>query len=202
MTRSLTEPPVSDPERWVELYGDYLFRYAMTRLRDPAQAEDAVQETFLAALKADKRFAGRSAERTWLAGILKNKVCDYYRRASRETPFADLEFYADEESGRFVGAGAQEGAWIRGLGPRPWPTPAESLENKGFWQAYRDCSERLPKRTAAVFNLREVDNLGSEEICLMLKISESNLWVMLHRARMALRQCLETHWFGKAGEPL
>ena len=78
-------PGLSDPERWVELHGDYLFKYAMMRLRDRAQAEDAVQETFLAALKGGKTFAGRSAEKSWLVGILKNKICDYYRRASRET---------------------------------------------------------------------------------------------------------------------
>ena len=102
-TESAKAPPrLSDPERWVELHGDYLFSYAMTRLRDLTKAEDAVQETFLAALKGGKAFAGRSAEKSWLVGILKNKICDHYRRASRETPFTDLEFYSDEESGRFV----------------------------------------------------------------------------------------------------
>ena len=74
---------LSDPERWVELYGDYLFKYALMRLRDAAKAEDAVQETFLAALKGGKTFAGRSAEKSWLVGILKNKVCDHYPKASR-----------------------------------------------------------------------------------------------------------------------
>jgi RNA polymerase sigma-70 factor (ECF subfamily) len=193
-------PRLSDPERWVDLYGDYLFKYAMMRLRDPTTAEDAVQETFLAALKGGKAFAGRSAEKSWLVGILKNKICDCYRRASRETPFTDLEFYADEESGRFVAQGAHKGAWIQELGPREWPNPGESLDNETFWQAYRDCSGRLPKNVAAVFNLREVDDLDSKEICRMLNISQRNLWVMLHRARMALRRCLETHWFGKGGE--
>src|SRR5439155_1792701 len=86
---------LSDPERWVELYGDYLFKYALIRLRDAGKAEDAVQETFLAALRGGKSFAGRAAERTWLVGILKNKICDHYRKASRETSFTDLDFYAD-----------------------------------------------------------------------------------------------------------
>ena len=193
---------LSDPERWVELHGDYLFRYAMTRLRDPSQAEDAVQETFLAALKGGKSFAGRSAERSWLIGILKNKICDYYRSASRETPFTDLEFYLDEECGRFVAEGVFKGAWIHALGPREWPNPGASLDNEEFWQTYRDCSGKLPKKVAAVFNLRELDDLDSKNICRMLNISESNLWVMLHRARMALRRCLEINWFGKAGEAL
>src|SRR6266851_5898098 len=92
---------LSDPERWVELYGDYLFKYALMRLRDAAGAEDAVQETFLAALKGGKSFAGRSAEKTWLVGIMKNKIIDHYRKASREISFTDLEFYQEEESDRF-----------------------------------------------------------------------------------------------------
>jgi len=196
------KPGLSDPERWVDWHGDYLFKYAMMRLRDPTQAEDAVQETFLAALKGGRAFAGRSAEKSWLVGILKNKICDHYRRASRETSFTDLEFYSDEESERFVAEGVVKGAWIHELGPQEWRHPGQSLDNERFWQTYRDCSGKLPKTIAAVFNLREVDDLDSKAICRMLNISESNLWVMLHRARMALRRCLETHWFGKGGERL
>src|SRR3982751_6417117 len=127
MSREATESPVaksrpagdakpatglSDPEQWVELHGDYLFKYALARLRDPARAEDMVQETFLAALKGGKSFAGRSAEKSWLVGILKNKICDHYRKASRETSFTDMEFYADEESHPFVPDGRFKGSWI------------------------------------------------------------------------------------------
>jgi RNA polymerase sigma-70 factor (TIGR02943 family) len=192
-------PGLSDPERWVELYGDYLFKYALMRLRDPARAEDLVQETFLAALKGGKNFAGRSAERSWLVGVLKNKICDHYRKASRETSFTDLEFYADEESDRFVADGMMKDAWIHERAPQEWVNPGASLDNEAFWKTFRDCSNKLPKNVATVFNLREVDGVESREICAMLNISESNLWVMLHRARMALRRCLETNWFGKPG---
>jgi len=108
---------LSDPERWVELHADYLFNYAMMRLHDTTKAEDAVQETFLAALKGGKSFAGRSAEKSWLVGILKNKICDYYRKASRETSFTDMDFYSDEESGRFVADGPWKDSWIHELGP-------------------------------------------------------------------------------------
>jgi len=190
-------PGLSDPERWVELYGDYLFKYALIRLRDAARAEDAVQETFLAALKGGQTFAGRSQEKSWLIGILKNKVYDHFRKAGRETSFTDMAFYADEESDRFVADGAREGSWIHELGPLEWPKLGESLDNEQFWQTYRDCSNKLPKNVAAVFNLRELDGVESKEICALLSISESNLWVMLHRARMALRRCLETNWFAK-----
>ena len=190
-------PGLSDPERWAELYGDYLFKYALLRLRDAARAEDAVQETFLAALKGGKSFAGRSAEKSWLVGILKNKIYDYFRKASRETSFTDLEFYSDEESERFAAEGLGKGGWIHELGPREWPNPGEGLDNEAFWKAYRECASKLPKNIATVFNLREVDGVESKEICAVLNISENNLWVMLHRARMALRRCLETNWFGK-----
>src|SRR5258706_4107518 len=188
---------LSDPERWVELYGDYLFKYALIRLRDAAKAEDAVQETFLAALKGGKTFAGRSAEKSWLVGILKNKVCDHYRKASRETSCTDMEFYSDEEGDGFIADGMFKDGWIHELGPQEWSSRGASLDSEVFWKPFHDCSAKLPKNVAAVFNLREVDGLESKEICTMLNISENNLWVMLHRARMALRRCLETNWFAK-----
>lgn len=188
---------LSDPDRWVELYGDYLFKYALMRVRDAARAEDAVQETFLAALKGGKSFQGRSTERSWLVGILKNKLYDYFRKASRETSFTDLEFYSDEESDRFVGDGLGKGGWIHELGPQDWGEPGASLDNEAFWKAYRDCAGKMPKNIATAFHLREVDGIESKEVCAVLGISENNLWVMLHRARMALRRCLEKNWFGK-----
>ena len=126
---------LSKPERWVEEHGDYLFKYALLRLRDVAKAEDAVQETFLAALKGGKSFAGRSAEKTWLVGIMKNKISDHYRKTGREISFTDLEFYQDEESDRFVSEGSFKGGWIHELGPR-WsgrrsPAPAWIIRLSG-----------------------------------------------------------------------
>jgi RNA polymerase sigma-70 factor (ECF subfamily) len=190
---------VSDPERWVEEHGDYLFKYALSRLRDPTKAEDMIQETFLAALKGAKDFQGRSSEKSWLVGILKNKICDSYRKASRETSFTDLEFYSDEEGDRFIPDGLFKDGWIHEVGPQEWSNPGASLDNEAFWQTYRDCSNKLPKNVSTVFNLRELDGVKSKEICAMLNITENNLWVMLHRARMALRGCLEMNWFGKQG---
>src|SRR5277367_5559751 len=116
-----TPRDLSNPEQWVDLYGDYLFKYALARLRDPNKAEDAVQETFLAAIKGGKSFRGRSAEKYWLVGVLKNKIYDDFRRRSRETSFTDLEFYSDEESDRFVTDGSGAGSWIHKLGPEVWP---------------------------------------------------------------------------------
>lgn len=186
------KPGLSDPERWVDEHGDYLFNYALMRLQDRTKAEDFVQETFLAALKGRKSFAGRSSEKSWLVGILKNKICDHYRRAARETSFSDLEFFADEED-----RGFDHGHWLAEKAPREWPEAGAALDNAAFWEAYRSCAGKLPRNVNAVFSMREIDGIESREICSMLNISESNLWVMLHRARMALRRCLETNWFGK-----
>ena len=191
-----------DPERWVDEHGDYLFKFALARLRDPARAEDLVQETFLAALKGGDKFAGRSAEKSWLTGILKHKILDHYRKASRETSFTDLEFYGDEESDKFISDGPFQGGWIhdagRELGPMEWSSqPGSSLDSQAFWKTFHDCSNKMPKNVSAVFTMREVDGVESREICQVLNISENNLWVMLHRARMALRSCLETNWFKK-----
>src|SRR6185503_14075919 len=192
-----SQPRLSDPERWVEEHGDYLFKFALVRLRDATKAEDMVQETFLAALKGGDKFAGRSAEESWLVGILKNKICDHFRKTSRETSFTDMEFYSDEESDRFIPDGLFKDGWIHELGPQEWSSPGASLDSEVFWKTFHDCSNKLPKNVAAAFNLREVDGVESKEICTMLNISENNLWVMLHRARMALRRCLETNWFAK-----
>ncbi len=190
---------LSDPERWVEAHGDYLFSYALARLRDPSKAEDMVQETFLAALKGGGGFAGQSSEKSWLVGILKHKIFDHYRRAGRETAFTDLEFYSDEEGGRFHTEGGLAGAWIQDLAPSEWTDPGASLDREAFWRTFQDCSGKLPKNVAAVFLLREVDEVPGRDICALLNISESNFWVMMHRARMALRRCLETNWFGGQG---
>lgn len=186
----------------MEEHGDHLFKFAYVRLRDQGLAEDMVQETFLAALKGAKAFEGRSAEKSWLIGILNHKILDHFRKASRETSFTNLEFYQDEESERFIPDGFFKGGWIhepdRNLGPMAWPNdPGSSLDSAAFWKSYQECASKLPRTIAAVFVLREMDGLESREICQTLNITESNLWVMLHRARMALRSCLEKNWFGK-----
>lgn len=184
-----------NPERWVEDYGDALFGFAASRVRDRAIAQDLVQETFLAAIRAKDKFAGRSTERTWLFGILRNKLIDYYRRQSRETNLADLEAPLPEEQGAFGIAGPGKDGWVGGLRPKPWETPQEILVSKEFHDVLAGCLSKLPGRIAQVFFLREMDGVSSEQICKDLGVSPNNVWVMLHRARMALRRCLEVHWF-------
>ena len=180
----------------VDEHGDYLFKYAMFRLRDSAAAEDAVQETFLAALKAYERFQGRGSERTWLVGILKHKITDHFRRITREAPIGEEQDEGSEHSEFFHGTGEWTGHWETDHAPSDWhATPAELLEQSDFFRVFNDCLSPLSQRTASAFTLREVDGLTSEEICEALGITVNNLWVMLHRARLHLRNCLEINWF-------
>jgi RNA polymerase sigma-70 factor (TIGR02943 family) len=193
---STTEKAQLRPDQWVESYGDFLFRFALARVRGTATAEDLVQETFLAAMKSGPRFAGRASERTWLVGIMKNKIVDHWRKASRVSVFTDLEFLKDEQGDKFHRDGQFQGAWIHELGPTEWPNqPGDGLDRNEFWQAINACCDRLPENISRVFYLREIDDMTTEEICDTLAIKPNNLWVMLHRARMALRHCLEKNWF-------
>jgi RNA polymerase sigma-70 factor (ECF subfamily) len=193
-----TSSQLGNPEVWVDEYGDYLFRYALVRLRDESLAEDMVQETFLAALKAGSSFAGRSTAKSWLVGILKNKIVDHFRKACRETSFTNLEFYQDEEKERFIPEGVFKDGWIHELGPLEWnPDPMANLDKEAFWKTFHRCAGRLPRNISQVFLMRELDEVSTDEICAALNITANNLWVMLHRARMALRRCLEQNWFGK-----
>jgi len=185
-----------DPERWVEEYGDGLFGFAAARVRDRAVAQDLVQETFLAALRTSASFAGRSSERAWLFGILRNKLADHYRLQNREIATADPEAPLPEEQGAFGTSGLGKDGWVMRLAPKAWETPDGTLLRKEFQDVLKGCMSRLPAKVAQVFLLREIDGVSSDEICKDLGVSPNNLWVMLHRARMGLRRCLEVHWFG------
>ncbi len=186
----------SKPVRWLEQYGDPLYRYVLFRVRDPDLAEDLVQETLLAALQARDRYAHKSSEKTWLFGILKHKLVDHLRKSNREVPLGQ-ETETDAELDRVYFD--ERGAWRAELSS--WSEPERSLEQSQFWRTLFDCVARLPQRSAALFMLREIDGLSTEEICKVLNISTTNnLWVMLSRARMRMRECLEIRWFGRSSE--
>lgn len=197
MSEASSKAPTSSPAAvWLDEHGDYLFKYAMFRLRDAAAAEDCVQETFLAALKAYKNFEGRGSVRTWLVGILKHKVTDHFRRITREAPLGQEEEETSEHTEFFTRTDGWDNHWNVDYAPTDWhASPAQLAEQADFWRVFSDCLMPLPQRTATAFTLREVDGLTSEEICEILRISVNNLWVMLHRARLHLRNCLEQNWF-------
>jgi RNA polymerase sigma-70 factor (ECF subfamily) len=183
--------PANQPAA-IERERGYLLRYALLQLRNPAQAEDAVQETLLAALEGRDRFSGRSSLRTWLTGILKHKIIDHLRRNGRERPLTgdDDRAEADVIDALF----AEDGHW-QGNMPVEWGNPAAALENNRFRAAFELCLQRLPARTAQVFTMREVMEMTTDEICQEMEISATNCWVMLHRARLTLRECLQLTWF-------
>lgn len=185
----------ADPNQWVEKYGDGLYRFALLQVRKRETAEDLVQDTFLAALRCHEKFRGHSTERQWLIGILRHKICDYFRKFGRQISFTDLEFFSDEQGENFNG----RGDWINRHGPVEWkPAGIEALKRAEFWRALKCALAHLPERIATVFMMREINDVPGSEICGLLNISETNLWVMLHRARMALRRELERNFF--AGE--
>jgi len=167
-------------------------RYASLQLRDAASAEDAVQEALVAALAGESGFAGRANLRTWLTGILKHKIVDVIRRQKRERPAPAMDV-ADETE--FDALFDERGHWEEA--PDVWQQPEGSLSQKQFLAALEACLKALPERTARVFMMREHLGLETSEICKELGITATHCWVMLHRARMALRQCLEMNWFAK-----
>jgi RNA polymerase sigma-70 factor (ECF subfamily) len=170
----------------------YLLRVARLQLRNDELAEDVVQDTLLAALQAADGFSGKSSVKTWLTGILRHKIVDVIRRKKAAPTFATLEdeCQIDDFDALFDGTGHWENP------PATWGDPAGDLERRQFFDVVDFCLEKLPPNTARVFMMREVMGLASDEVCKELSITSTNLWVIMYRARMALRQCLEQNWFG------
>jgi len=191
----VVKPANHDPSEWVDRHGDYLFRYAMLRLRDRSTAEDLVQETFLAGIKDRKSFSGNSSESTWLVGILKHKIADHFRHQAREAPLEEGDLREQPDSSPFDGSGY----WMNG--PTNWGgNPADLYREKKFLDQLTKCLAGLSTNHANAFTLREIEGAETGEICKVLNVTETNLWVILHRARMQLRRCLEINWFNKSTE--
>jgi len=182
--------------QWVEEHGDYLFRYAVLRTKDQELAEELVQETFLAAVKGQDSFLGNSSVRTWLVGILKHKLIDHYRKASRENVLS-YDINDDSTINRYF---SKDGHWADEFNPGAWQDdPSQVVEQKEFFSTLDQCLTKLPERLRHVFSLRELEDLSTEEICKVLDITPTNLWVILHRARVSLRDCLEMNWIKPKG---
>ncbi|MEW6413638.1 MAG: sigma-70 family RNA polymerase sigma factor [Pseudomonadota bacterium] len=182
-----------DARTWLDEHGDYLFRIARRQLHSDELAEDAVQDTLLAALTARERYAGDASPRTWLVGILKHKIVDIIRRRVRE-----VELPRDDEDEEAVDAlFRQNGHWAEPL--RAWGNPQTEAELSQLRRILDDCADRLKPLMAQVFSLREAGGMETEEICKELGITPTNCWVLLHRARLFMRQCLELNGYSGAG---
>jgi RNA polymerase sigma-70 factor (ECF subfamily) len=178
-----------DPDKWIDNYSDYLFNYAIVRVNSHDLAKDLVQETFFAGLKSAKNFEGKSTERTWLIAILKRKIIDHYRKINSKKGQAEVRtnFYDD---------GDKKGNWIEERVPQTWGNQAEKdIESAELHSQIDECIDFLPEKYATVFRMKTIQEFDTEEICKELDITPSNLWAIIHRARMQLRKCLEENWF-------
>lgn len=178
-----------------------MIKFAHLQLRDEAQAEDVVQEALVAALDNTREFAGRSAVKTWIFAILKNKIVDLIRLQARTTNVSALS--AEEESldQAFESLFNSNAHWSPGSRPSNWGDPEESLREQRFWEVFDACLKHLPENTARVFMMREFLELEATEVCQELSLTASNCNVILHRARNGLRRCLESNWFSAGEQP-
>jgi RNA polymerase sigma-70 factor (ECF subfamily) len=192
MNQTISEDTNAVATNWVEAHGDYLFNFAIGQVRDTSVAEDLVQETFLAALKAQDNFSGRSSERTWLVGILRHKIYDHLRKTCRERAVRVDPLPAADDDAAFE----DSLAWIHQVTAES-TSPSRRIELAEFREHLEKAMGKLPPRIAQVFQLYTVEERPNREVCERLNISESNLWVMLHRARKQLRAELESWWQGE-----
>jgi RNA polymerase sigma-70 factor (TIGR02943 family) len=189
---------MTNPKEWVSSYGDYLYHIAMIRVNNTETARDLVQDTFLSAIKAIDSFKGTSSEKTWLTSILKNKIIDHYRKKSilkdtsqyldqTEEGFYEHFFQADETSSNH---------WTSGSMPAIWKSEADqNLTDGEFYRVLEACIQKMPPKFIPVFTAKFMDEDDAEKICKDHQITPSNYWVIIHRAKLLMRSCIEKHWF-------
>lgn len=178
-----------------------MLRFARLQLRSAAAAEDMVQDAIEAALRNVHSFGRRATLKTWVFAILRNRIIDHLRAASRTVSLTTLlgdpeDEGWDERAERLFDAG---GSWGGEARPSPWPNPEQWMQQREFWQVFDGCLQHLPANTARVFVMRECLGFEADEICARLEISSGNCHVILHRARLKLRDCMEKDW-GRPGE--
>lgn len=183
--------PASLPQQ-LESLRPALYRFALLQLRNEALAEDVVQDALIAVLEKPERFGGQSSLRTYVTAIMKHKIIDALRASGRQRPLETFDDQSDDEAIEELFAADGHARDM----PRNWGDPDAALEQKDFFRVLEMCLEKLPANAARIFMMREWLELGTEEICKELNISASNAWVLLFRARLRLRECLDLNWFG------
>lgn len=177
------------PETWVDRYADYLFNYTIVRVNDSVIAEDLVSETFYAGLRSKDNFKGEASERTWLVAILKRKIIDHYRRINSNK--GQAEIHMDP----FTGKEGEQTDWFEErVADESDRNAQERMENEELGQAIFKCLDSINEKQAAIFKMKTIDGMDTETICKEFDITASNLWVIIHRARKALAECLEKNW--------
>ena len=176
-----------NPTGWVDLYADYLYNYAISRVNNEELAKDLVQETFFAGLNSAKNFKGSASERTWLVAILKRKVIDHYRKRNSKKGKAEVRMSYNNEG---------EGSWLEEQIADPLSkSENDGIENEELGMAIHECISKLPAKQAKVFTMKTIHGMNTEDICNELSINPSNLWVLVFRARTSLMDCLNENWF-------
>lgn len=175
------------PNKWIELYSDYLFNYTITRVNDREIAKDLIQDTFFAGLKSMKNYKGEASERTWLISILKRKIIDHYRKINSKKGQSEvrMSYNSDENEGDWIEERIEDNSSLNAQ---------ESIENSELGDAIYDCLDKLSEKQATVFKMKTILNYETETICNELNITPSNLWVIIHRARIAMAECMEKNW--------
>ncbi|NQU51777.1 MAG: sigma-70 family RNA polymerase sigma factor [Bacteroidetes bacterium] len=188
-----------DPNIWVDEFSDEFFRFAMYRVKNREVAEDLVQETFLSALKSLKNFRRDCPEKSWLYNILRNKIIDHFRKkTNQEIKQSSTAVETDDDAffGQFFRKGGQQ--WDNDAAPENWDIAADKImEREEFMQFLMLCISLLPETWAKVFSLKNIEDFSTNEICKELDITPSNLWTIIHRAKLQLRGCLEKRWINK-----
>lgn len=177
-----------NPEHWVDKYGDYFLYYAMSKVDDREVVKDIVSDTFLAGLKSKDNFEGRSTEKTWLISILKRKIIDYYRKINSNKGKAEVKIDYNNDN--------QEGSWLEEqVSGHDSSAAGFTMENKELGDAILICLEQINPMHAEIFKIKTMQDYDNEVICNEMDITSSNLWVIIHRARTALANCLDKSWF-------
>jgi len=189
----MQNPEIIDSDLWVEKYGDMMYRFALVRVKNQDVAEEVVQSALVGALQSQKSFQGRSSEKSWLFGILKHKIMDHFRAAKK---YQTYDLSSDDGADPYERAFDKSRHWHMPV--QNWNLdPEKAAQNRQLVAALSLCLDKLSDKYRRIFVMREVDGVGSEEICNEFNIQPTNLWVMLHRARNQLKICLETQWFNK-----
>lgn len=176
-----------NPNEWVKKYADALYAYTVVRVSDTGIAEDIVQDTFLSAWKARDSYQGQASEKNWLYAICKNKIIDHYRKQSR-----NIVQLSNKEEGLYFD---EVEHWSQEAHPKEWGMDYDQpVETKEFYSVLNMCKEKLKDIQQAVFVMKYMEDLDADEICKALNITSSNYWVLVHRAKLHLRKCMEKNW--------
>ncbi|MCK5845832.1 MAG: sigma-70 family RNA polymerase sigma factor [Bacteroidales bacterium] len=182
-----------NPNLWISNYGDMLYNYAYSRLSSSVLAEDLLQDTFVSALKTKDNFRGDSSEKTWLFSILKRKIIDYYRKSSTKNEISESNF-----NNPFNKDGFFEGHWNKNQAPSSWGSHTDEYLRQSEFQAILEmCLSLLPEKHKSVFILKVMEDIETDKVCKDLGCTSSNIWVILHRAKLQLRECIEKNWINE-----